>query len=111
MSRLAKVVANTSSYITQPTRRIMIPKFFGSDKLRPISIPTLFDRSVQRLYTMALDPIAIVTSNEQSFGFRKGRGVQDALFTTYLGLTTGNSWPQAIFDADIHQYFPSIPHD
>lgn len=105
---LARIVGNTKLYVAKPTKRIWIPKHIGTDKLRPISIPVMRDRVLQTLYVFALQPIADITADEQSFGFRSGRGVLDALFTTYLGLTT--LWGQLIYDADIEQFFPSIPH-
>lgn len=44
-------------YQAKPLRRISIPKQ-GSDTGRPISIPTMYDRAMQALYALALQPVA-----------------------------------------------------
>ena len=43
-----------------------------------MGIPTMYDRAMQALYALALDPVSEVTADNHSFGFRKGRCAQDA---------------------------------
>jgi RNA-directed DNA polymerase len=49
-------------------RRIYIPKA-NSDELRPLGIPTIYDRAVQALYIMALLPVSEARADLRSFGF------------------------------------------
>lgn len=41
--------------------------------LRPLSIPTIFDRCVQAIWTIGLEPWSEFTADERSYGFRRGR--------------------------------------
>src|SRR5437773_9267485 len=64
-------------YRAQPLRRIYIPKEDG--RQRPISIPSLEDKIVQKAAADLLNAIYEQDFLECSYGFRPGRGAQDAL--------------------------------
>jgi len=64
-------------YVAKPLKRVYIEKY-GSKKKRPLGIPTMYDRAMQSLYAMALEPIAEASGDRKSFGFRKFRSTHDA---------------------------------
>src|SRR5659263_670840 len=55
-------------YIAKPLKRVFIEKP-GKKKKRPLGIPTMYDRAMQSLYALALEPIAEATGDRTSFGF------------------------------------------
>jgi len=105
---LRSVAIKPMTYKSQPVRRVEIPKP-GTDKMRPIGIPTIFDRCVQQLFLFTLAPIAEVGADSDSYGFRINRGTQDAVYAAQQKLH--NNYPRMIYDADISKFFDSVSHE
>ena len=105
-----KAVLNLTGkrYKAKPLKRVFINKP-GKKKKRPLGIPTMYDRAMQSLYALALEPIAETTSDLRSFGFRRHRSTKDAREQIFLCLSTKNS-AQWILEGDIKGCFDNINH-
>lgn len=104
IQRLNEKLRNRS-YRPSPVRRVWIDKQ-GSHQKRPLGIPTIRDRVVQKAIVNVIEPIFDHEFHDRSFGFRHGRSCHDALLVIEEQLEAGNVF---VVDADLQSYFDTIP--
>jgi len=106
--KLAMGLIHNQDWKPNPTQRVYIPKNNG--KKRPLGIPTIRDRCLQAIAKNALEPYWESKFERTSYGFRPGRGCQDAIQKVYLGLCPHRT-KKWIVDAGISGCFDNINHD
>lgn len=96
------------NYKSKAVKRVYISKF-GSARLRPLGIPTLLDRVIQKIFQLVIDPAVDVFGDPNSYGFRKHRSCHNAIgaLASRLAKASENF---TIINMDIEKFFDTIDH-
>jgi len=95
-------------YQAPPVRRVDIPKPGDTSDTRPLGIPTVEDRLLQRAVARILSAIYEQDFMECSYGYRPGRNPHQALRALRVSLIRGKG--QYVYETDIRGYFTRINH-
>lgn len=104
---LMKDLKTRNAYQTLPLKRTYIEKA-GSDKLRPLGIPTVDARVAQEVIRQLIDPIFEKQFHDNSYGFRAGRGCHQAVGRVLEYIDDDY---RVVVDVDIKGFFDNIPHE
>lgn len=96
----------SGSYQAPPVKRAYVPKNEKED--RPIGLPTVEDKILQRAVAMILEPIYEEEFLPFSFGFRPGRSPHQAL--EYLRTQCFEQKVQWILEVDLRKFFDTVDH-
>jgi group II intron reverse transcriptase/maturase len=89
---------------------VHIPKGGSTTETRPIGIPTLEDKILQRAVVMLLDPIYEQDFLDCSYGFRRGRSAHDALNCFRDQAMSCRPKGVTVLEVDIRKFFENLDH-
>jgi RNA-directed DNA polymerase len=100
----------SGSYFAPPVKRAYIPKEVGGEPIRPIGIPTLEDKILQRAVVMLLSPLYEQDFLDCSYGSRPGRNALQALEALWRAIMGMGSvcW---VLEVDLKSYFDTVKHE
>lgn len=107
---LVRSLGKYTFWKAKPTRRIYIPKAGKPGQQRPLGIPTIRNRVAQAIVKNALEPSWEAQFEPNSYGFRPGRSIHDAIEQCF-NCFNGRKRRPWILDADLKSAFDEISHE
>jgi len=102
-----RIQAQFNNYKPKMVRRVYIPKP-GKDEFRPLGIPAIIDRVIQKCIKMVIEPILEAQFFEHSYGFRPYRNQGMAINRIKQMVERGYYWT---VEGDISKCFDKVNHN
>jgi group II intron reverse transcriptase/maturase len=100
--------AKSGTYRAPPVRRVHIPKGGSANETRPIGIPTIEDKVLQRAVAMILEAVYRWDFHQCSYGFRRGCSAHQALEDfRNQAMDLRVKW---VLDVDVRKFFDTLVH-
>lgn len=96
------------TYFPAPLLIVYVPKRPGSEDRRRLSIPIVRDRVAMTAAAMVLTPVLEPWFADESYAYRKGRSVSDAVSQITRLRDQGYAH---VLDADISDFFGQVDHE